>query len=90
MHRFARDPQIPPPKDARSVLGETGEGSWLERLLDQLPDLAADPTASGRAALQTQLEELKDRVAYVTDPESRWEANEFGELVDAESWKESR
>ena len=32
--RFARDPQIPPPKDARSVLGDTGEGSWLERLLE--------------------------------------------------------
>ncbi|MGO4442195.1 DEAD/DEAH box helicase [Mycobacterium sp. 2YAF39] len=32
--QFARDPQVEPPTDARSVLGDDGEDSWLSRLLE--------------------------------------------------------
>lgn len=32
--QLARDPQITPPKDARAVLGDTGDTSWLAGLLD--------------------------------------------------------
>jgi ATP-dependent helicase YprA (DUF1998 family) len=32
--QFARDPRLDPPKDARSVLGDDGDDSWLARLLD--------------------------------------------------------
>ena len=32
--QFARDPQLEPPKDARSVLGDTGDEGWLARLLE--------------------------------------------------------
>lgn len=32
--QFARDPKLDPPTDARSVLGDDGENSWLARLLD--------------------------------------------------------
>ncbi|MDV3125278.1 DEAD/DEAH box helicase [Mycobacterium sp. 21AC1] len=32
--QFARDPQLVVPKDARSVLGDTGEDGWLARLMD--------------------------------------------------------
>lgn len=32
--QFARDPQLEPPKDARSVLGDDSEKGWLTRLLE--------------------------------------------------------
>ncbi|MBJ7339772.1 DEAD/DEAH box helicase [Mycolicibacterium sp.] len=32
--RFARNPQLVPPKDARSVLGDNGADSWLAGLMD--------------------------------------------------------
>lgn len=32
--QFARDPQLPVPKDARSVLGDNGADGWLARLMD--------------------------------------------------------
>ena len=32
--QFARDPNLDPPKDARSVLGDDSEKSWLARLLE--------------------------------------------------------
>ena len=32
--QFARDPQLVPPKDARSVLGDNGADSWLAQLMD--------------------------------------------------------
>ncbi|KAA0087221.1 DUF1998 domain-containing protein [Mycolicibacterium sp. P9-64] len=32
--RFARDPRLVPPKDARSVLGDNGADSWLAGLMD--------------------------------------------------------
>ena len=32
--QFARDPQVVAPKDARSVLGDNGDESWLARLLE--------------------------------------------------------
>jgi hypothetical protein len=32
--QFARDPKLDPPTDARSVLGDDGENSWLARLLE--------------------------------------------------------
>lgn len=32
--QFARDPHLEPPKDARSVLGDTSDQGWLARLLE--------------------------------------------------------
>ncbi|AMO59909.1 helicase [Mycolicibacterium phlei] len=31
---FARDPQLPEPRDARSVLGDSGVNGWLDHLID--------------------------------------------------------
>ncbi|KUI09912.1 DEAD/DEAH box helicase [Mycolicibacterium acapulense] len=42
---FARDPKAEAPKDARTVLGDTDDGSWLSRLLEAAAD--AEPLLDG-------------------------------------------